>query len=231
MTVPVQSQIYNPITGVFGTGQIQVYGPGQSGSWVVPPGIGKVRARCWGGGGNSGGGGGGFALKTIYDLSGVTSISIIVGGQSGTSSFGSYVSATGGASGNTGGSGSGGDINSSGGNGISGYAGGVGSLWGNGGSYNVGGASGDCASSSAIATPNGFLGASGYYNTSGTQYNIQPTSGMSQFSIDLIGIGGGGGGQFAGINGGGGYYGGFPGGGAIQGGANSGGPGLVIVEW
>jgi len=74
MSIPIQSQIFNPITGVFGTGQMQIFGSGQSGIWYIPLGIGKVRVRMWGGGGGVAGpgGGGGFALKTIYDLTGVT---------------------------------------------------------------------------------------------------------------------------------------------------------------
>ena len=104
MTVPIQSQIFNPITGVFGTGQMQFFGPGQSGTWTVPAGVGKVRVRLFGAGAGQSGGGGGFALKTIYDLSGVTSVAVTVGagvnGSGGTSSFGSYVSASGGVGGN-----------------------------------------------------------------------------------------------------------------------------------
>ena len=120
--------VQNPVTGVFGTGNVQWFTT--SGTWYVPAGIYACRVRLWGGGGggsNTGtyysGGGGGFALKTIYDLSGVTSVSITVGSgaigttttstpSGGTSSFGSYVSATGGGSNstNTGGTGIGGDL-------------------------------------------------------------------------------------------------------------------------
>ena len=238
MTIPIQSQIYNPITGVFGTGQIQVFGVGQSGSWAVPNGIGKVRVRLWGAGGggsSNGGGGGGFALKTIYDLSGVSSIAVTVGnggtGNGATSSFGSYVSATGGLSGvngGTGGSGVGGDINASGGLGSgTSYPAGAGSLWGNGGGNNGNsiGASGSGVNSSNTPLPNGFLGVSSFYaSTSGV---VPPTNGMPIFSIDFIGIGGAGSYYFSGINGGGGYYGGYPGGGGYQTGA----PGMVIVEF
>ena len=239
MTVPVQSQIFNPITGVFGTGQMQVFGVGQSGSWYVPNGIGKVRVRLWGGGASQSGGyagGGGFALKTIYDLSGVTSISVSVGaggngGSGGTSSFGSYVSATGGTTGGTGGSGVGGDINSSGGTASSSYAGGAGSLFGNGGSNTAVGASG--AGYNPANSPqysNGFLGAGGIYSSSASFF-VYPSSGISsQFSIDFIGTGGGGNNTLPGINGGGGSgAGGFPGGGSS--GTNLGAPGLVIVEF
>ena len=239
MTVPVQSQIFNPITGVFGTGQMQVFGAGQSGSWYVPNGIGKVRVRLWGGGAGSTSvaGGGGFALKTIYDLSGVTSIPVSVGaggnaGSGGTSSFGSYVSATGGTTGGTGGSGVGGDINSSGGT-VSSGAGGAGSLFGNGGSNTAVGASGagnNTATSPSPSYSNGFLGAGGNYSSTTSIFNY-PSSGISsQFSIDFIGTGGGGTYILPGINGGGGGgAGGFPGGGSS--GTNLGASGLVIVEF
>ena len=87
MAIPIQSQIYNPITGVFGIGQMQVFGYGSSATaWAVPAGIGKVRVRLWGGGATNGGGGG-FAIKTINDLAGVTSIAVQVGGIGGASSF------------------------------------------------------------------------------------------------------------------------------------------------
>ena len=138
MSIPQIGSINNPVTGVFGTGNVQVFS--SSGTWTVPTGIGKVRARMWGGGAYAGGGGG-FAIRTIYDLSGVTSVSVTVGAggtstssTGGTSSFGSYVSATGGTNNSTGGSGSGGDTNTSGGTGNSSHGGGgVGNIFGNGG--------------------------------------------------------------------------------------------------
>lgn len=218
MSVPIQSQIFNPITGVFGTGQLQIYGVGGSGTWVVPPGIGKVRVRLWGGGGGYGGGGG-FALKTITDLAGVTSIPVIVGGPGGTSSFGQYVYATGGqnsgSSDQIAGIGVGGDINYAGGNTI---GGGAGSLFGNGGSALMVGGSGAAIGASSY-TP-GFLGTGGTAGTSGMSAN---------FSIDFIGTGGGG--TSGGMNGGGGItYGGYPGGGSYTS-ATYGAPGMVIVEW
>jgi len=118
-------------------------------SWTVPPGVTTVRVRAWGGGGGSptgqgtqyAGGGGGFALKTITNLpAGTVTVTIGSGGTSsnpgtgGNSSFGSYVSATGGknAAGGatvTGGVGSGGDINMYGGGGIGGYGGNAGHLF------------------------------------------------------------------------------------------------------
>lgn len=103
-------------------------------SWTVPAGVTTVRVRVWGGGGgglntgnglNYSGGGGGFALKTITGLTpgSTVTVTISAGGNSGsspaiggTSSFGAYVSATGGRNNNTAGSitggvGVGGDIN------------------------------------------------------------------------------------------------------------------------
>lgn len=115
----------------------------QSGTytWTKPAGCRKVKAVVVGaGGGASGhgesGGAGGYAEKWI-DVTGVTTVTVTVGGRgggvqysaaggdAGTTSFGSYVSATGGRganrnhghSGGFGGHGSGGDINLYGGGG------------------------------------------------------------------------------------------------------------------
>lgn len=251
MAIAIQSQISNPVTGVFGTGQVQFFAT--SGTWIVPPGIGKVRVRLWGAGGPwgsggnyGGGGGGGFAIKAIYDLSGVTSVPVTVGqpvssttssASGGTSSFGSYVSATGGTAniGVTyppGGTGIGGDVNYTGGYGIgassSGGGGGAASIFGNGGNASVsgpapassGGAGGGYGASSpnyANSGGNGFLGAGA--TLANTSYaSLTPAStGMNVFSIDFIGTGGGGCPSSNGINGGGGGFnanGGFPGGGS-----------------
>jgi hypothetical protein len=248
------STAYNPVSGVFGTGQVIVYGGStttQTFTWTVPAGIGAVRARCWGGGGGSGasgGGGGGFAMKAIYDLTGVTSIAVTVGlgvasGNitGGTSSFGSYVSATGGQYASTGGSGSGGDINYTGGTGGGGRGGGSASIFGNGGDgnslYQAPGGAGGGSNTGNQAAGNGFLGMGGWTATATSPYNsTPPTSGLSQFSIDFIGTGGGGGYYSSGINGGGGSAqaslgscGGYPGGGAGH--TGYGGWGMVIVEW
>lgn len=137
---PAGSNSANFITGTFGSGATRWFTA--SGSFVVPDDVSSVRVRLWGGGAaggggsqTSGGGGGGFALKVISSLTSGDSIPVTVGagGQSnagfngGTSSFGSYVSATGGTGANdrtngnhVGGTGIGGDINASGG-GISTY--------------------------------------------------------------------------------------------------------------
>jgi hypothetical protein len=233
----------------------------------------------WGAGGASGnqssyysgGGGGGFALKTIYDLSGVTSVAVTVGAgiispgtsttagtQAGTSSFGSYCSATGGITATTttnsafGGTGVGGDINNSGGRGgygagsAVGGGGGSASLIGNGGDGTInvpspssGGAGAGWGSSTTNNFGgNGFLTTAGIFNVTTTYYAIQPTASTQPFSIDFIGTGGGGGTNQNGVNGGGGgytFYGGFPGGGNAYGATtpstNLSAGGLVIVEW
>ena len=249
MAIQTISTAYNPISGVFGTGQVQLYFA--SGTWSVPPGIGKVRARVWGGGGANSGSAGGFSMETIYDLTGVTSIAITVGAggnpsgvPSGSSSFGSYCSATGGlTTGGAAGTGSGGDINYSGGlgNSTASCGGGSASLIGNGGPaptaasvYGLPGTGG--AGSGGATAPNG--GGNGFMGqgAQGSTNNITlPTSGLQQFSIDFIGTGGGGS-LTNGINGGGAgvgsstnNMGGIPGGGG--GNSGFGGQGLVIVEW
>ena len=276
MAVPIQSQIYNPITGVFGNGQMQIFSA--SGTWTKPPGVAKVRVRMWGAGANycgqgsyyAGGGGGGFALKAIYDLTGVTSVAVTVGAgnnyvpsgataagfQAGTSSFGSYCSATGGITGatsnaNNGGTGVGGDINNSGGKG--GFGGGS-SNGGGGGSASLigGGANSSTASpgpsaggagagygstSSNAPASGGFMTTGGVSSTSTSFYSTMPTASIQPFSIDFIGTGGGGGLYQGGVNGGGGGQGGtgggFPGGGSAYGSPSdvSSAGGLVIVEW
>lgn len=126
-----------PFSGSFGTGQITFFESDDT--FVVPEGIEYVRVRLWGGGGGSfsdfitetGGGGGGFALK-ICKVNPGDSVSVTVGAageylgtdvsatNGGTSSFGSFFSATGGegasSSGDSsGGEGIGGDINFRGG--------------------------------------------------------------------------------------------------------------------
>ena len=92
MTIAIQSQISNPITGVFGTGQVQIFST--SGVWTVPPGIGKVRVRLWGAGGsfcntstNYGGGGGGASSSSAGNPG-------LPGGGSGCSNQGFVVNGT-----------------------------------------------------------------------------------------------------------------------------------------
>ena len=118
-----------------------------SGNWTKPSGVRKVLVEVYGGGGGGGGtsfsmgtgggGAGGVAIKLI-DVTSVSSVSVTVGaggaggtpanqpgGNGGSSSFGTYCSATGGsggfnADGGFGGLGSGGDINLYGGHGLPG---------------------------------------------------------------------------------------------------------------
>jgi hypothetical protein len=260
MTIPIQAQAFNPITGVFGDGNVRFFTA--SGTWTVPSGVGKVRVRLWGGGGPTfntstfaAGSGGGFALKAIYDLAGVTSIAVTVGvggttsssgGSGGTSSFGSYCSATGGsalASGSTGGgTGTGGDLNFTGGAGSSSATntqtscGGAANVFGN-GSAAVANAVG-LSGTSGAGGASGLIGGDGINSTGGRSATVFATSGQTTpYSIDFIGTGGGGfGGSVGnGINGGGAGYnalGGFPAGGGWGGdGRVTGGAGLVIVEW
>ena len=262
----ILNRIYNPITGVFGSGNVTIYAgrtaltgaqTATTYTWTVPPGVDAVRVRLWGGGGNSLGAGGGFAMKTIYGLSGTTSVLVSVGfggnattTTGGTSSFGSFVSATGGAGGGTGagaGAGSGGDINTSGGTSVSPNGAGAGSIFGNGASagasnvqrttYGGGGVGGTNANGGG----SGFIGV-GAAGNSVTTVPLNVTayfpagSGLNKFSIDFIGTGGGGTSYTNGRNGGGSsdnagitVSGGVPGGGA--GASGLGGYGLVIVEW
>jgi hypothetical protein len=244
MAYPTQNVISNtlPGTGVFGFGQVQVFPV--SGIFTVPAGVNNVRVRMWGGGGGSAGSGGGFTLRTIFNLAGlgVTNVAVTVGGGStnagGTSSFGTFCSATGGVNnGGAVGTGIGGDINTSGGSGVNTAAGGgVGSLWGNGGSAVSGGpgasgASGGGAHSTSFSGGAGLTGNGGFFNTTTTAATVLPSA-LSIPSIDFIGTGGGGGIRQSGANGGGGGIegsGGFPGGGGGTGARGA--DGLVIVEY
>ncbi|WP_114910883.1 glycine-rich domain-containing protein [Acidibrevibacterium fodinaquatile] len=87
---------------------------GQSGTWTVPSGISQVRARLWGAGGGAGGGGsgaggsGGGYAEGYFPVTPGTTIAITVGAggtsglAGGTTSFGTFASATGGAPGGSG---------------------------------------------------------------------------------------------------------------------------------
>lgn len=215
---------FMPFTGVFGSGAIKFFN--SSGAFLVPAGCASVRVRLWGGGGQSGGGGGGFAMKTITSLTPGETVAVTVAVAGGTSSFGAYVSATGGvANGGAGGSGSGGDINYAGGAGanpaspLAGGGGGVASVVGNGGNGGAGtsghsafGAGGGGGSSSDSANNFGTAGGAGLTGKGGTSAmfgsTVTPgptaTSGEpmnSEFSVDFIGTGGGGGGSSRGSSG------------------------------
>lgn len=224
MTVPlITSTVANPFTGTFGNGVIVPFLV--STTFYVPAGVDSVRVRLWSGGANAGGG---FSYKTITGLIAGAPIILTVGAAGGSSSFGSYCSATGAIT-TTVGAGSGGDINSNGGGGT---GGGVGGLFGNGGTGGTNGTNGGGGGGAGSNTA-GNYGGSGAFGTPGqyqsTTVSIFPTSGMVSASIDFIGTGGGGAGTFAGINGGGSptaVKGSFPGGGG-----GSGAGGLVIVEY
>jgi hypothetical protein len=98
-----------------GTSRIAVFS--SSGQWTVPNFTTGVKVRCWGGGGGggagggtagAGGAGGGYAEAYLSGLTPGTQVSITVGAggspgaQGGSSGFGTYVSATGGAGGGSG---------------------------------------------------------------------------------------------------------------------------------
>jgi len=129
-----------------------------SGTFTVPTGVTSVKVTVVGGGGNGGnasattgrasstgggggGGGGGVAVQFITGLTPGGTVSVTVGGISGTSSFGAFCSATGGASaaassgsvasaGGVGGTGSGGNFSYTGSPGQVGLAGGWGGIGG-----------------------------------------------------------------------------------------------------
>ena len=192
------------LTGVdSGFDSTQVFTSVGSHTWTKPSGITKVKVTVTAGGGgggshnsddaHGGGGAGGTAIETI-DVSSVSSVSVTVGGggagsvgdsqagggTGGTSSFGSYCSATGGAPpanwglGGVGGVGSGGDLNLRGGNGVCGNIDGYGSseAGGTGGSsYWGGGPHGgtNWAARGALGAPgSGGAGSMASTNNSGT---------------------------------------------------------------
>jgi hypothetical protein len=218
----------------------------------VPAGISSVRVRLWGAG-NQEGSSSGFAIKTIYGLTeGQTIVVTAANSPNGTtrsdSSFGSFVSVTGGstfASGSRG-TGVGGDINYLGGLPFQQFLGAAGTanVFGNASDgSNIGnglpGVSGAGAYTTTTTTPGN--GGSGIYGIGGFNYYANsigasitlPTSGLDSTVLNLDAVGTGGGGALSqnGVNGGGGGSsgcGGFPGGG---GGGTTGGAGLVIVEW
>ena len=136
--------LYNPISGIYGNAEVEYFF--ESGNFIVPLNVARIRVRLWGGGGTTGGGGGGFAMKEIEVNSGdIIPVTVGRGGYGSnaatrdgqTSSFGSYVSATGGLSYNTStlneGKGIGGDINYDGGRtGATTQEGNAASIFGNG---------------------------------------------------------------------------------------------------
>jgi hypothetical protein len=122
----IRSDAANGRLAVFGKGNFEVFD--SPGTFIVNPDISSIRVRVIGAGGNgtaggsgspgsngAGGGGGGYAHKVITSFSAPRTYAVTVGtAPGGTSSFGSEVSATGGAEGSgprVGGTGSGGDVN------------------------------------------------------------------------------------------------------------------------
>ena len=55
MAIALTQTAFNPVTGVFGSGNVQIFGgtgtTNATYTWTIPPGVGKVRARVFGGGG------------------------------------------------------------------------------------------------------------------------------------------------------------------------------------
>lgn len=219
-----------------------------SGTFTVPAGVTAIKVTVAGGGGNGGaangnisaaggGGGGGLAVKFITGLTPGATITATVGAAAGTSSFGAYCSATGGATaatvstsnavgaGGAGGTATGGDINLSGGDG------GAAKL------YNYGG------NAFASASGGGLGGAPGVAAV--TSLYVDPTPTSYYGGVNLPGgtglLGGAGGQGYGGA-----YapdaagtaatgYGNGGGGAARNGGTNRAGGagtgGIIIVEW
>lgn len=127
--------------GVYGSGKYRQYQVAGTYNWTCPANVYWVRARVVGAGGagvqggvGGAGGGGGFAMGLCAVTPGVTYTVIVgaggatAGAAGGTSSFGAFLTATGGLGGatRTGGAGSGGDFQSTGGNGGTGVGAGGG---------------------------------------------------------------------------------------------------------
>jgi len=265
---------YSTTTWTIPTGvtavRVRVWGGGANYYYVAGAGKSPASYRA--------GAGGGFAMKVVTGLTPGGTVTVTVpavsstnGAAGGTCSFGAHVSATGGSassSSSTGGSGSGGDVNYTGGSSnsdstISGAGGGgVANIFGDGGDgFSSGTGTSNRVTNKASGggganggAPPNISGGSSFFAKGGSvtsSYNELPESGNNINSLDLIGVGGGGGGMPAagigpqkGVNGGGGgggsasapASGGFPGGGCggstiTPTNAAMGAPGLVIVEW
>jgi hypothetical protein len=122
-----------PATGgvapLMGFANAQTFTAAGTTSWTIPAGVTACFVEMWGGGAGGGGGGGtgepgyggGYAARHVTGLVPGSSISVTVGsggagdggngGTGGTSSFGAYLSATGGGGSTTPGNGIGGEIN------------------------------------------------------------------------------------------------------------------------
>lgn len=208
-------------------------------TFTVPTGVNEVFAEAIGAGGDGGnasagsqeegGAGAGYASK-IIDVSDTNSISVTVGGSGGTSSVGSFFSATGGENGagptnnantTSGGSGVGGTTNYTGG------SGGVGdddAGAGGGGAASKDGDGGNANESEAGDSGSGTPG--GTYDYQGTGNQIPSDGGDDGFE-------GGGGGAATYSSGGanGGFAGGGAGSGGYSGGGGTGGSGAVRIKY
>lgn len=111
-----RAQVLTALRTLFG-GNMRVFASFGTTTWTVPAGVTKVRARVWGAGGGggvfgggfpSGGGGGGGYAEGVYTVTPGASIAVTVGlggvanAAGGSSSFGTYCSATGGQPGTNG---------------------------------------------------------------------------------------------------------------------------------
>jgi len=188
-----------------------------SGTWTNPGTVEKVKVTVVGGGGAGGivqslngaaggGGAGGTAIEIIPFPSG-TNVSVTVGGAGGTSSFGAYCSATGGAvgqtapgnpyndsirAGGTGGSGSGGQLN------ITGMAGNPSSInnqslsWASGpggtsylGGGGLGGGGKNNVENPVAPTPGGNYGGGGG-GAESSQYSPNKTAGTGGLGVVVV---------------------------------------------
>lgn len=243
--------------GVFGSGQYQVFYA--NGTYTVPAGVSRIRVRTVGGGAggkNAGGGGsGGGYAHGVFVVSPGASFAVTVGSggtagasptAGGTSSFGSLISATGGAiTGGAGGVGTGGDYQASGGvgggnSGTVGSGGAAGSQLGVGGAGGTGNPSGgggvgggtgggstSQAGGSAFGAATSTLGAPDITGAqaaaTGANGAVNPINATIRFPFD--GFTGGGGGNNSGTAGGNGGVGAGGGGGASTGGTGGTGAG------
>lgn len=212
-------------------GQGQVFTTTGANTFTVPTGITTVKVTVVGGGGNGGGtansacgggGGGGLSVRYVTGLTPGGTVTATVGAVAGTSSFGAFASATGGASVTTGTAGGAGGTGSSGTYNIAGGAGGAGvNIAGASGSGGGGGGGGGALGPDGPAVAF-FVGCAGPFQVAFPAYG-----GAGVFGRGGTGFGGAGNGTAA--NGFGNGGGGGGNGASQSGGAGS--TGIVVVEW